>query len=283
MPNSRCPISRFRKLSRSGAKRVEISIVIQAFTVKSLLLFALLSPVAFAAPATPAKAPKAAAPAAAATASDARATAGGAATSSATLDGAALAAASHGWIDLLRGASFSEWQRCPLPAGSTLEARNPWQLNASTAILRCEASGLHEYFLHGTERGDGIFRVEWRYAGDPGKPKAGIVVRARPDGSVLFRADLDPNNAGMLYGTTPAGPGGKVIRSTSGKRRPDLLKKSGEWNVTELVCLGPRVLLHLNGTATAELRDASVSRGLIGLEADDAPIEFRQVRFKPLP
>lgn len=245
-----------------------------------LLLTALINPIALAAPATPAKAaPKAAAPAAA---SETRAT-GGATTSSAPLDGAALAAASHGWIDLLRGASLSDWQRCPLPAGATLEPRNPWQLDASTAILRCEASGLHELFLHGTERGDGIFRVEWRYAGDPGKPKAGIVVRARPDGSVSFRADLDPNNAGMLYGATPAGPGGKVIRSTSGKRRPDLLKKSGDWNVTELVCLGPRVMLHLNGTATAELRDASVSRGLIGLEADDAPIEFRHVRFKPLP
>jgi hypothetical protein len=247
-----------------------------------LLLFVLVSPIALAAPATPAKAPKAAAPAAAAPASEARAT-GGATTSSAPLDGAAMAAASHGWIDLLRSAAFSEWQRCPLPVGAALEARNPWQLDASTGILRCEASGLHELFLHGTERGDGIFRVEWRYAGDPGKPKAGIVVRARPDGSVLFRADLDPNNAGMLYGTTPAGPGGKVIRSTSGKRRPDLLKKTGDWNVTELVCLGPRVLLHLNGTATAELRDSSVSRGLIGLEVDDAPIEFRHVRFKPLP
>lgn len=254
----------------------------QSITVKLLLLFALVGPIAIAAPATAAKAPKAAAPAAAAAASDARAT-GGAATSPAPLDGAALAAASYGWIDLLSSASLADWQRCPLPVGSTLEARNPWQLDASTAILRCEASGLHEYFLHGTERGDGIFRVEWRYAGDPGKPKAGIVVRARPDGSVLFRADLDPNNAGMLYGSTPAGPGGKVIRSTSGKRRPDLQKKTGDWNVTELVCLGPRVMLHLNGTATAELRDASASRGLIGLEAEDAPIEFRHVRFKPLP
>lgn len=247
-------------------------------TVLRLLVVGALAPMAHSAePAAAAKAAKAAAGAKAGTGSEAGAA------SAAPLDAAALAAANYGWIDLLGSAALSDWQRSPLPAGSPLDARNPWQLDAATGILRCEATGIHELFLHANERGDGIFRVEWRYAGTPDKPKAGLVARARADGSVFFRADLDPSNAGMLNGATPAGPGGRVIRSTSGKRRPELMRKPGEWNITELVCIGPRVILHLNGTATAELRNPSVSRGLIGLEADDTPIEFRNVRFKPLP
>lgn len=249
----------------------------------SLLLVVALAAVArSAAPATPAKTTKAA-PAAAPAASTEGRGAGAAAPAGAPLDAAALAAASHGWIDLLRGADLSDWQRCPLPTGSTLDARNPWQLDPATGILRCEPTGLHELLLHRTERGDGIFRVEWRYAGTPDKPKAALVARAKSDGAMSFRADLDPLNAGMLHAATPAGPGGRVVRATSGKRRPELVRKSGEWNITEIVCLGPRIILHLNGTATAELRDSSLSRGLVGLEADDAPIEFRHVRFKPLP
>ena len=196
---------------------------------------------------------------------------------------AALAAAAQGWIDLLRNSALSDWERCPLPPGSALEARSPWHFDASSGILRCDGTGFHELFLHRSERGDGIFHVEWRYTGSPAKPNSGIVVRAKPDGTVSFQADLAPANAGMLFGATPAGPGGRVVRSTSGKRRPELLKRNGDWNATELVCMGPRVILHLNGTATAELRDTSAPKGLIGLKADDTPIEFRNLRFKPLP
>ncbi len=197
------------------------------------------------------------------------------------LAGMAAAAATQGWINLLRDPELSEWQRAPLPPEAPLDARNPWALDPATGILLCGGTGVHEMLLHRTERGDGIFHVEWRFAGNPDRPSGGVLARTKPDNSAWHVAKLAPSGIGMLLGVSPDSRG-RARRFSNGKRRPDLLKKEGEWNVIELVCIGTRVRLHFNGVVTADWNDCEIRAGLFGLEADGTPVEFRGVRFRPL-
>jgi len=198
------------------------------------------------------------------------------------LDAAAAASAAHGWIELIRDYALKDWQRVSLPGGTPPDSRSSWRYDQSTGILHCAGVDLPEMLLHHTERGDGIFRVEWRYAGSPTKPSAGILVRTKPDASAWHEAALTPNVLGMLGGARLS-PAGATSRFNTGRRRPELMRKPGEWNIVELVCTGSRILLHVNGVVTADWRECTVSSGLVGLRADGAPVEFRSIRFKPLP
>lgn len=198
------------------------------------------------------------------------------------LDAAAAASAAHGWIELIRDYALNDWQRVALPSGARPDSRSPWRFDHLTGILHCAGVDLPEMLLHRTERGDGIFRVEWRYAGTPAKPSSGVLVRTKPDASAWHEASLAPNALGMLGGARRSASG-STSRFNNGRRRPELMRKPGEWNLVELVCTGPRILLHVNGVATADWRECTVSSGLVGLRADNAPVEFRSIRFKPLP
>ena len=193
----------------------------------------------------------------------------------------AAAAAVQGWINLLRDPSLADWQRVALPPNAPLDARNPWRLDPDTGILHCGGTGVHEMLLHRVPRTDGIFHVEWRFAGQPDKPSAGILARTQADNSAWHVTKLAPANLGQLLGVSPNSRG-RAQRFTNGSRRPELARKAGEWNTTELVCIGSRIRLHFNGVVTADWNECKVASGLIGLEADGAPIEFRALRFKPL-
>ena len=194
----------------------------------------------------------------------------------------AARAAAQGWINLLQDPALADWQRLPLPSDATLDSRNPWHYDAASGVLQGDGTGLHELLTHRTPRGDGILRVEWRYTGDPAKPRAGIWVRTTADLATSHVAQLAPNMVGSLSGSRPS-PDGGTRRLNSGSRRADLLRKAGEWNVIELVCVGQRLVLHFNGVITADWGECKVAAGRLGLEVDGSPIEFRAVKFRPLP
>jgi hypothetical protein len=193
----------------------------------------------------------------------------------------AAAVAAHGWVNLLADPSLADWQRIPLPRETPLDPRNPWRYDAETGLLHCDGVGLHELLAHHTPRRDGILRVEWRFTGESAKPNAGVWVRTTPDLSSFHAAQLAPGGIGPLSGGRP-GPTGGTRRLNTGARRPDLLRKSGEWNVVEIACIGSRLTLHLNGVVTADWNECKTPEGLLGLEVDGTGVEFRAVKFRPL-
>jgi hypothetical protein len=197
------------------------------------------------------------------------------------LAAAAASTAAHGWIDLIRDPSLADWQRKSPLASATLDPRSPWRFDRAEGCLRFDGTGQHEVLLHATPRGDGIFRVEWRFVGTPAKPNATLLVRTTPDLATSHRATLAPPLLGTLTGTR-LDPDGSSKRLNLGSRRPNLLRKTGEWNVLEIVCLGSRLSLQCNGTPTTTWNDCPVPSGYFGLESDGTPVEFRTVKFKPL-
>ena len=187
-----------------------------------------------------------------------------------------------GWIDLLGDVTLEDWIRVPLPPGSPLGARNPWSYDRSARALLCDGTGSDEIFLHRTLRGDGVLRVEWRFVGAPANPNAGIFIRTRADKSAWFESRLSPDGLGTLYGVN-LGRDGKPKRFAYGTRRPTLLHKPEEWNVTEFTSVGTRLILKLNGTVAADWNECNVPEAQVGIRSDGTAIEFRAILFKPVP
>ena len=56
-----------------------------------------------------------------------------------------------------------------------------------------------------------------------------------------------------------------------------------KWNTYEVRCEGDRIQASVNGVATADLRDRSLSEGYVGLQARGiGVIKFRNVKIRPL-
>jgi hypothetical protein len=66
-------------------------------------------------------------------------------------------------------------------------------------------------------------------------------------------------------------------------RKPGAEKPVGEWNSADIVCRGDTVTVRINGVLENEVTEASVSTGAIALQAEGAPVEFRNITIAPLP
>lgn len=171
----------------------------------------------------------------------------------------------------------ADWVRVPFPPTRPLVSESPWNFDAETGILTCQAKGIHEAYLHPVPKGDGVLHVEWRYPDAPEKTNSGIFIRTSSDGTVWHQAQLATASLGMFFGTTAAE---KKFRE--GIRRPELERPAGEWNQMEVTCKGSLITITINGTEVIQW-ECPVTEGHIGLEAEFTPIEFRNIRFKPLP
>jgi hypothetical protein len=60
-------------------------------------------------------------------------------------------------------------------------------------------------------------------------------------------------------------------------------KPPGEWNTYEIVCRGDTITLTVNGVEQNRATRVSVQEGHICLQAEGAPVEFRNVKLEPLP
>jgi hypothetical protein len=206
---------------------------------------------------------------------------GVAGTGSAQESKSALETEPSGWIDLLADKSLKEWKRVPIPPGSTLNVRNPWQVDPASGVLLCDGVGLHEMLLYDKELADGTFHVEWRFKKVDGKKgyNSGVYVRNSADGKIWHQAQVGSKNVGHLFGATLIdGKPGKIPANK--KPGPQRGKEAGEWNTYEITCKGPKITLWINGAITAEWDSCQVPRGYVGLEAEGFFIEFKNVKFK---
>lgn len=89
--------------------------------------------------------------------------------------------------------------------------------------------------------------------------------------------------SGELFGAngltaTPDHPRGN--RSSSVEMR---CKGKGEWNTYDVVCVDGTVKLSINGKFVNSIRDSSVRKGYLCLEAEGAEIHFRNIKIMELP
>lgn len=193
---------------------------------------------------------------------------------------------SSGWIDLMPGKDLKGWRRVALPP-DPLPAKNAWSVDPAKGLLVCDGEGVKEMLLEEAERGDGIFHVEWRFRKGEGRTghNGGVYFRSSLDGKVWHQAQVadtpKPPQVGDVFAMTPAG--GEVKRVEVVQKGPNRMRPLGEWNAFEITCRGREVTLRVNGEETVRWEDCPVPRGHLGFQAEFFYLEFRNVRFKPLP
>lgn len=194
-----------------------------------------------------------------------------------------------GWVDLFPSKDLRGWKRYPLDPRQPLAAKEVYKVSDDGKTLVVDGTGgVKEVLIQGEERGDGIFRVEWRWgARQDEKPNynGGIYVRSAPDGKTWIQAQVargpKPPGVGDLIGMLMVD--GKPTRSDKFQSGPSREAAVGEWNSYEITCKGRSVSLSVNGGTTLTWDDVPLLRGHLGLQAEFANYEVRALKWKPLP
>lgn len=139
----------------------------------------------------------------------------------------------------------------------------------------------------GTYR-DYVLHVEWRWPAKAGN--SGIFVHLVGPDRVwprCFEVQLRANDAGSIRAN-----GGSKVRELDPKakdpinvalRHPGAEKPVGEWNAADITCNGDTISVLINGTFENKVTGATQDTGAIALQAEGAPVEFRNIRVTPLP
>jgi len=187
-----------------------------------------------------------------------------------------------GWVELLASPDLGkDWQRVSFVATRPVVPQSPWSYDPATGILTCQGKGIHEMLLYRQPQADGIMHVEWRYPEVVEKANSGVFVRTSADGKYWHQAQLATSALGVLFGPTLVGGADKKVNF--GEKLPALQRPPGEWNELEVTARGPEITLWINGKVTAQWKTCEIPQGCVGLESEFCPVEFRNVKFKPLP
>lgn len=187
----------------------------------------------------------------------------------------------------IRDLGRSTWQ--PLWDGKTLDGwqaigGGSWKVeDGALHGVSTSAEARHGHLI--TKERFGDFAVRLKYLAKKGN--SGLYFRVEPGGAagvVGFQAEIDPeHDAGGLYET-----GGRawVVQP----KAEDVKKwyKPGAWNEMSVVAAAGRIVVHVNGHKTAELRDDPGRRdGFIALQlhgGQDMDVSFKDIEIlKPSP
>jgi len=190
-----------------------------------------------------------------------------------------------GWTDLMPGKDLKGWKRVAIAPDTKLSEKNPWKVEGD--LLVCDGVGIKEMFLYDKEFGDGIFHVEWRFRKDAMKRKdynSGLYVRTA-GGKVWHQVQVahleKPPLMGDLFGNSlvKGKPESVLVRGKASERT----RPPGEWNTFELTAKGSTLSVWVNGDTTLTWKDCPIEKGHVGMQAEFFVIEFRNLKFKPLP
>ncbi|MBM4072371.1 MAG: DUF1080 domain-containing protein [Planctomycetes bacterium] len=153
---------------------------------------------------------------------------------------------------LFDGKSFDGWKTSD---------KTPKSWKIEDGLLRLTGGGSH-LFTNDTFE-DFILRLEWR----PAKKgyNSGLFIRGN-------------NQIQMLQSDC----GHLMSNAKETKGVPNLHKAPGEWNEWEVVCIGSKIGLKVNGTQAWEIDTFKAKKGPIGIEAEGHAIDFKNLRIKVL-
>jgi hypothetical protein len=176
-----------------------------------------------------------------------------------------------GWETLLDGDKGMEnWNR----VGDA-----NWRPEAG-AIVADQGKG--GFLMSKNSYGDFELRAEF-WAAD--NANSGIYMRCadgtKPTDKTCHEANIFDQRPDQTYATGGIVHIGKVLQP---------VKAGGKWNLYEITAKGPRITVVLNGVKTAEVDNASLLQGPVGLQYGTLPpnglpggaIKFRKVQIRPL-
>lgn len=168
-----------------------------------------------------------------------------------------------GFKPLFNGRDFDGWMFTGKKDPKTV---TNWKVQDGVIHL---TGGGNPHLATAKEYADFEMRFEWRALRE--KYNSGYFIRSNEK--------LGPNQINLASGSE-----GHFIRGTmaGSKGVPDLQKKSGEWNEWRLLATGDKATFWCNGKLAWEGTGLKPAKGHIGLQAEGAPLEFRNLRIREI-
>jgi hypothetical protein len=176
----------------------------------------------------------------------------------------------EGFVSLFNGKDWSGWQ---FGGGYGLPDKVPANWSIGDGLIKLSGGGAPHL---GTQwdYDDFEFRLEWRALKPKGKAKynSGVYIRSG--------RKVNANQLNLAEG----GEGGPVgLKAKGAKAVPNLQKPAGEWNEWKVRVIGDKITLWCNGELGFEATEfATLKPGYLGLQAEGAAMEFRNLRVKEI-
>jgi len=136
---------------------------------------------------------------------------------------------------------------------------------------------------------DFVLKLEWKLTGTEGFVNSGVQIRSvridKPKNEMKgYQADIGKGFTGCIYDESRRN---KILA----KAPDEVIKKAekpGDWNVYEIRCEGPRIVLKVNGEQTVDYTEEDKTleqEGLIGLQIHGgakSEIQFRNITIEVL-
>ena len=168
-----------------------------------------------------------------------------------------------GFVSMFNGQDFTGWRFT-----GDVPPENVPNWKVADGLIQLSGGG-SPHLPTAQEYGDFEMRFEWR-ATKPGY-NSGFFIRSGKN--------LGSNQLNLAKGSEGAFIGGKI---EGAKAVPELQKPAGEWNEWRVVVQGEKVVFEVNGKAAWEGMGLKQEKGYIGLQAEGAPLEFRNLRIREI-
>jgi hypothetical protein len=174
--------------------------------------------------------------------------------------------ARDGFVSLFNGKDFTGWRFSGATPESTSETLPPnWKVEDGVIKL---SGGNSPHLASQREFADFDVRLQWRAMRD--KYNSGFFIRSGREVKAN-QINLSQSAVGKL-----------MTGAEGGDPVPKLQKPVGEWNEWRVLAVGDHVTFWCNGQRAWEVSGFKDRRGYLGLQAEGAPMEFRNIRIKEL-
>lgn len=167
----------------------------------------------------------------------------------------------EGYVSLFNGKDLTNWRF----GDESPPAKMPDNWKVEDGVIKVTGGG-SPHLASAKEYGDFEFRLEWR--GVKSKYNSGLFIRSG-------------KKVGAHQINLASGGEGNFINGklTGAMPVPKLQKPAGEWNEWRIRCVGDKVTFHCNGQLAWEGTGLAAKSGYLGLQAEGAPLEFRNLRI----
>jgi hypothetical protein len=172
--------------------------------------------------------------------------------------------AKEGFVSLFNGKDLDGWRFGESAPTAETMPKN-WKVEDGVIKL---SGGNSPHLASRREFGDFDVRLQWRAMRD--KYNSGFFIRSGREVKAN-QINLSQSAVGKLMS---GAEGGDPV--------PELQKPVGEWNDWRVVAVGDRVTFWCNGRRAWEVGGFKDRRGYLGLQAEGAPMEFRNIRIKEI-
>ena len=169
-----------------------------------------------------------------------------------------------GFVSLFNGQDFTGWRFGDESPPKEL----PGNWKVEDGVIKVTGGG-KPHLASAHEFGDFELRLQWR--GVKAGYNSGLFVRSG--------TSVGANQINLAHKSEGAFLGGKV---QGAKAVGELQKPAGEWNDWRVIAVGEKITFWCNETLAWEGKGFVPAKGYLGLQAEGAAMEFRNIRIREI-